>query len=537
MTNPTPYPTLLFAGLGAMGHGMATHLLRSGFPIIGYDVHAPSMLRLVSEGGSSTNTPREAAPDVSILLIMVANHTQATTLLFDPSTGAVARLKDSATIIICSTVAPAYIAFLETRLKELGPSDIRLIDAPVSGGAARAADGTLSVFSSGEDKALFAPHVQSILACLSDTRKLYHVPGGLGGGSKAKLIHQMFAGVNIAVASETMGLAAAAGLDTRKVFEELCGGEGASWMFGNRVPFMLDAGLGRYSAVTIIAKDVGIVTATAGEERFPLPMVAVAQQLYAGAISAGWGAEDDCVVVRLYLPGKPGLVRERAGKAQVGDGDAGGGIAASDIEDLMVGVHLAAMSEAMSFCEHLGIDVELMRDIVSNAAGASKVFERYFGQMKKAGWGLNGVEEIEDIQDRLVRAVLFNWTTLWRWANGLNAFLEKRSSKGWGAEVSAVSLVGGSAGVLQTAEMIGVAQLAFTVCQSHGNRHCVCLCSLQISDAAATITAVVVLLPQSRRYLYRCLWASSMSRTILARALSLFFAGAFQLCRSTVWSK
>lgn len=86
--------------------------------------------------------------------------------------------------------------------------------------------------------------------------KLYTVPGGLGSGSKIKLIHQIFAGINIAMASEAMGLVAAAGLHPRKAFDEIRGSEGDSWMFGNRVPHMLDPGLPPYSAITIIAKDV-----------------------------------------------------------------------------------------------------------------------------------------------------------------------------------------------------------------------------------------------------------------------------------------
>ncbi|CAD6592027.1 MAG: hypothetical protein ASARMPREDX12_005576, partial [Alectoria sarmentosa] len=396
MSNPNP--TLLFAGLGAMGYGMAAHLLRARFPVIGYDVYEPSMLRLVSEeggggGGGSANTPREAARDVEVVLVMVANHIQATPLLFDEQTGAVGGLKRGATLIVCSTVAPAYIVEIERRLEEVGRADVKLIDAPVSGGAVRAANGTLSIFSSGSDEALLAPHVQSILSCLSDEGKLYHVPGGLGGGSKAKLIHQIFAGVNIAMASEAIGLAARAGLDTRVAFEELLGGEGWSWMFANRVPHMLDPAMGRYSAITIIAKDVGIITGTAREEPFPLPLLAVAEQLYMSAISAGWGAEDDCVLVRLYLPGCPGLVVEQAGNKSSGPASM---ISVDEIKDLMVGVHLAAMSEAMAFCERLGIDVDLMYDVVTNAAGASRVFEKYFRGIKEGGWGLKGVEDIRD---------------------------------------------------------------------------------------------------------------------------------------------
>ena len=373
------------------------------------------MLRLVSEeggggGGGSANTPREAARDVEVVLVMVANHIQATPLLFDEQTGAVGGLKRGATLIVCSTVAPAYIVEIERRLEEVGRADVKLIDAPVSGGAVRAANGTLSIFSSGSDEALLAPHVQSILSCLSDEGKLYHVPGGLGGGSKAKLIHQIFAGVNIAMASEAIGLAARAGLDTRVAFEELLGGEGWSWMFANRVPHMLDPAMGRYSAITIIAKDVGIITGTAREEPFPLPLLAVAEQLYMSAISAGWGAEDDCVLVRLYLPGCPGLVVEQAGNKSSGPASM---ISVDEIKDLMVGVHLAAMSEAMAFCERLGIDVDLMYDVVTNAAGASRVFEKYFRGIKEGGWGLKGVE---DIRDRLVSRCFcfcFCCTLLW----------------------------------------------------------------------------------------------------------------------------
>lgn len=158
---------------------------------------------------------------------------------------------------------------------------------------------------------------------------------------------------------------------------------------------MLTRGLGRYSAVGIIAKDVGIVMRTAREERFPLPMVGVAEQLYQSAVGKGWGGEDDVVVVRLYLPGGPELVMERAGKAEGGDGREVM-ISVDDIADLMVGVHLAAMSEAMAFCARLGIDARLMFDIVSNAAGASRVFERYFGHMREEGWGLKGLEEVRE---------------------------------------------------------------------------------------------------------------------------------------------
>lgn len=102
-------PKVAFAGLGAMGFGMASHLLKSGFDVIGYDVYQPAMERLVAEGGKSAPNPRDAARGVEFFICMVANSLQAEPLLFHPNTGAARALPQSATILMCSTVAPAHI--------------------------------------------------------------------------------------------------------------------------------------------------------------------------------------------------------------------------------------------------------------------------------------------------------------------------------------------------------------------------------------------------------------------------------------------
>ncbi|KAL8822279.1 MAG: hypothetical protein Q9191_006982 [Dirinaria sp. TL-2023a] len=205
-------PILAFAGLGAMGYAMASHLLKSGFPVVAYDVYAPAMHRLAAEGASSAQSPRDAASSAEFLICMVANSQQATRLFFDPEAGAVKALPRDGTILMCSTVAPAYI------------------------------------------HKVHLDYARSVLESMSS--KLYMVPGGLGAGSKTKIIHQVFAGVNIAMASEAMGLIAAAGINTQHAFEELKNSEGDSFMLRNRVPFMLNPDLPTNSAITIIAKDV-----------------------------------------------------------------------------------------------------------------------------------------------------------------------------------------------------------------------------------------------------------------------------------------
>ena len=378
-----------------MGYGMAAHLIKSGFPVTGYDPYQPSLDRFAAAGGQTAKTAQEAAKDTEFFICMVANSLQATPLLLDIDNGAVAAMPKNSIILMCSTVAPAYVDEIRRGLDEVGRPDIGLIDSPVSGGAVRAADGTLSIFSSGKDAHLTA--AQTILSCMSG--KLYKIPGGLGGGSKAKLVHQIFAGINIAMASEAMGLAAKAGLDTQKAFEELNEGVGRSWMFGNRVPHMLDPTLPPYSAMTIIAKDVGIITSTSRAFKFSLPLLSTSEQLYSTAIASGWGKDDDCVLVRLYLPGQPNLVTQQVKrKAYTGTSV----ISVEDIKNLMVAVHLAAASEAMLFCKILGIESDLMFDIVTNAAGASAVFDKNFKDMQRYNWLLKGMPGAEGIRNGLV---------------------------------------------------------------------------------------------------------------------------------------
>ena len=143
--------------------------------------------------------------------------------------------------------------------------------------------------------------------------------------------------------------------------------------------------------------------------RFPVPLVGLRSSFFSSAIANGWGGEDDCVVVRLSLGGRPGLVAEGAGRPEVRDDGCAAGISASGIRDLLGGVHLAAMSEAMAFCEVLGVDTELVYDIVLYAAGAGKVFERYFRRMKEKSWVVRGMQEVEGIRDRLVSLAASFW--------------------------------------------------------------------------------------------------------------------------------
>ncbi|KAJ6687739.1 ALDOLASE-RELATED [Salix koriyanagi] len=319
-----------FIGLGAMGFGMATHLLKSNFCVVGYDVYKPTLTRFVNAGGLIGNSPAETSKDVDVLVVMVTNETQAESVLYG-DLGAIAALPSGASIILSSTVSPAFVSQLERRLqtslvcrclhptslylslilwlalvfnefacldsqKKTAARGLKLVDAPVSGGVKRASEGTLTIMASGTDEALTC--TGSVLSALSE--KLYVIRGGCGAGSGVKMINQLLAGVHIASGAEAMALGARLGLNTRMLFDFVKNSGGTSWMFENRVPHMLDNDYTPYSALDIFVKDLGIVTRESSSLKVPLHIATVAHQLFLAGSAAGWGRQDDAGVVKVY---------------------------------------------------------------------------------------------------------------------------------------------------------------------------------------------------------------------------------------------
>ncbi|RAL50106.1 hypothetical protein DM860_007780 [Cuscuta australis] len=283
-----------FVGLGAMGFGMATHLLRLNFSVIGFDVYKPALSRFVSEGGLTGGTPAEVAQDADVLVIMVTNEAQAESILYGDN-GAVPALSHGASIILSSTVSPAFVSQLEKRLQNEQKS-LKLVDAPVSGGVKKASNGTLTIMASGTEEAL--KHTGSVLSALSE--KLYVINGGCGAGSAVKMVNQLLAGVHIASAAEAMAFGARLGLNTRLLFDVIINSRGTSWMFENRTPHMVENDYTPLSALNIFVKDLGIVSRECSSRRVPLHLSCLAHQLFLAGSAAGWGKLDDAAVVKVY---------------------------------------------------------------------------------------------------------------------------------------------------------------------------------------------------------------------------------------------
>jgi L-threonate 2-dehydrogenase len=285
-------PTIAFIGLGSMGLGMAKNLVKAGHTVFGVDPSAPARDAFKAAGGTIEANPAAAAKLADAVIVAVVNAQQVEAVLYGDN-GAVSSLRKGGVVMQCATVPAAYAKALGERLTKTGHV---LLDAPMSGGRARAESGELTFMASGAPAAFAA--AESILAATS--AKVFRLGDAPGIGSLVKTVNQLLAGVHIATAAEAMALAAKAGADTRAVYEVVSASAGNSWMFGNRVPHMLDDDYTPLSAVEIFVKDLGLVLNTGHELRLPLPLAAAAHQLFLAAAGAGWGKLDDAAVVKVY---------------------------------------------------------------------------------------------------------------------------------------------------------------------------------------------------------------------------------------------
>ena len=281
-----------FVGLGAMGMGMATQLLKKGFQVAGVDARAEVKERWTDAGGQWCDSPADAAIDADIFVAMVLNAEQIESVLFGGE-GALKRLRPKGVVIAMSTVSPAFSRDLGKRLAKSGHL---FIDAPVSGGVVGAQSGGLSIMASGSDEAFET--AEPVLRAMA--AKIYRIGTEPGLASIVKTVNQLLAGSHIVLAAEAMAFGTRAGVDPEMLFEVISHSAGSSWMFNNRVPHMLKGDFTPLSAVNIFVKDLGIVLDVAQELRFPLPMAAIAHQFFLAAAASGLGNQDDASIVKLF---------------------------------------------------------------------------------------------------------------------------------------------------------------------------------------------------------------------------------------------
>jgi 3-hydroxyisobutyrate dehydrogenase len=278
-----------FLGLGTMGAAMAANLARAGFQVAAWNRTPGRAPELAELGVTTAATPAEAASTAEIVVLCVSDTPDVEAVLFGPD-GVVAGAKPGTLVIDCSTIAPSGSWDFAARLRE---RDLRMVDAPVSGGSEGARNATLTIFVGGDERDV--EHARPVLNALG--RTITHV-GPIGAGQAVKAVNQVIlAGTYLGVA-EGIVLAIKAGLDVEQVVEALGGGAAQSWVLANRSRRMIDNDYPLGFKIALHRKDLAIALELAAQLGAALPVSALAAQLESGLIARGHGDDDNSALAR-----------------------------------------------------------------------------------------------------------------------------------------------------------------------------------------------------------------------------------------------
>jgi 3-hydroxyisobutyrate dehydrogenase-like beta-hydroxyacid dehydrogenase len=278
-------------GLGSMGYGIARSLLRSGQEVVAADINPDVVARFQAEGGMRGPIAAVAA-ELKALVVVVLNAAQAEDVLF-ANQALLDKLSPGCVVILCVTVAPEYARSAAERCAARG---IDFLDAPISGGSVKAAQGKLSVMAAGTPEAF--KKAWPVLDAIAET--VFELGDSAGAGSAMKAVNQMLAGTHIAAMAEAITFGMTQGIDPATFMKVIPHCAGTSWMLENRAPHVVAGDYTAHSAVDIWLKDLGIVLDAARASKFAAPVTAAALQQFLAASGMGLGRQDDAAVAKVY---------------------------------------------------------------------------------------------------------------------------------------------------------------------------------------------------------------------------------------------
>jgi len=280
-------------GIGAMGFAMARNLIQRGYPVAVRDIRESVEEDARAHGMMVCGSPGEVAEACDPTLIVVVNAAQIDSVINGADGIARARVAGR-TVILCSTIAPSDAArFAE----QLAACAVQTIDGPISGGPARAADGSMSMMLAGSDSALVP--WGALLADMAEKR--FRVGTHHGDAAKAKLVNNLLAGINLVAAAEALALGMKLGLEPAMLYAVISASSGSSWVFQDRMRRAIDSDFHPRAATHILTKDVGLALDLAQGLDHETPLGRAALERLCSTIAGGWGDLDDAAVINTYL--------------------------------------------------------------------------------------------------------------------------------------------------------------------------------------------------------------------------------------------
>ncbi|MEJ6024161.1 NAD(P)-dependent oxidoreductase [Ramlibacter sp. PS4R-6] len=283
--------TVGIVGVGNMGGGMAAHLLAQGWTVHVHDIVREKVDAFAALGAVPCANAAEAAQDVAALVVCVVDAAQAREVLFGPGGGA-ASLRKGAAVLLCPTISPRDVESIASQLREIG---IAAIDAPMSGGPARARDGSMSLMVACNEAVFEAnrPLVEAL------SRKVFRVGDKVGDGARTKLVNNLLAAINLVGAAEAIALARKLGLDARTTLDVIEQSSGQSWIGVDRMRRAIEGDFEPRAHMTLLAKDSRLALEEAQAAGFEGPLGAAARDVFARAVEEGLAGLDDAALLTL----------------------------------------------------------------------------------------------------------------------------------------------------------------------------------------------------------------------------------------------
>lgn len=280
-----------FIGLGVMGAGMARNILKAGLPLVVTTSSQEKADAFRDEGARVVASPREVAAAAPIVVTCVPD-ADAMARVIGADDGLAAAPWPDGLLVDCSTIAPFEAQALAERL---APSGARMVDAPVSGGAKGASEGTLTIMVGGEeaDVARARPVFEAM------GKNIHHV-GPFGAGQAIKACNQLMVAVNLMGACEAVAIARSAGVDPHLMREVLSSGAARSGVLEMHAKRYIDNALDGGFRAELMRKDLGIAAAVGAHERRAQPATTLAHQLMTAACNAGFAKKDSAALGLLY---------------------------------------------------------------------------------------------------------------------------------------------------------------------------------------------------------------------------------------------
>jgi putative dehydrogenase len=291
-------------GVGAMGMGIAKCLHAKGYRVSVRDVRPEAEHEAASLGMTVCETPARMALQVDALIVVVLNAQQIGDVLFGEqgvAQGAAQRVIGSAaqagtklTVLLCSTIAPEDSVRFAERLAQSG---IDCLDAPISGGPAKAEAGTMSMMLAGA--AVTLDGCEQLLADMSGRR--FRISEKIGDGARTKLVNNLLAGTNLVAGAEALALGIKLGLDPKRLFDVICASSGSSWIFEDRMARALEIDYAPRAFAHILTKDMTLATGMADSAGYATPLGDAALGIYRETLENGWADLDDAAVLKTFL--------------------------------------------------------------------------------------------------------------------------------------------------------------------------------------------------------------------------------------------